>query len=246
MTYVYHERQLASLCGVHCVNNLLQGPRFGPGDFAEIGVKFDRREKRLLGSKTAMTENCDAGADGGNFSIQVLRVAIARAGFRLIPAMHPDGQEMLQQDPARAVGAYLVQQRDHWFALRATDTCWWDLDSLLLEPKPLEERELAQRVRRFLRNETNLFLVCGGTLPAPLPPPGAVLKNGSNQGDCHQQSESNWYDATALLSRFDAAFAIGRGPVAVSSSVCASQRSSPQLELLPTQNANVVAEVRDS
>eukprot|EP00419_Tripos_fusus_P056284 CAMPEP_0172812828 /NCGR_PEP_ID=MMETSP1075-20121228/10278_1 /TAXON_ID=2916 /ORGANISM="Ceratium fusus, Strain PA161109" /LENGTH=484 /DNA_ID=CAMNT_0013652427 /DNA_START=44 /DNA_END=1495 /DNA_ORIENTATION=+ len=242
MTYVYHERQLASLCGVHCVNNLLQGPRFGPGDFAEIGVRFDRREKRLLGNRAATTENCDAGADGGNFSIQVLRVALARAGFKVVPAMHPDGQEMLQRDPARAVGAYLVQQRGHWLALRATDICWWDLDSLLPEPKPLEETVLTQRVWELLCDEGNLFLVCGGTLPAPLPPQGAVLKVGGDRGDCQKQSESNWYDAMALLSKLDAACSIGNSAVAVSSSTCASQHASTSLGLRKKQNTNIVNE----
>lgn len=118
MAYVYHERQLGNLCGVHCVNNLLQGPRFGPGDLAEIAARLDRKEQRLLrgnsgasreaspkspcGSRRGarawgsaggctFSENFDDSADGGNFSIQVLRIALARAGLKIVPAEHPDG-----------------------------------------------------------------------------------------------------------------------------------------------------------
>lgn len=48
MAFIYHERQLGGLCGVHCLNNLLQGPHFGPGDLAEIGVQLDQQERALL------------------------------------------------------------------------------------------------------------------------------------------------------------------------------------------------------
>merc|ERR1719326_2532235 len=65
-TYIYHERQLGALCGVHCVNNLLQGPRFGPGDLAEIGVRLDKKEQRLLrkGSRGGGASGSRGGSPG--------------------------------------------------------------------------------------------------------------------------------------------------------------------------------------
>mmetsp|Transcript_91026 Transcript_91026/g.253429 ORF Transcript_91026/g.253429 Transcript_91026/m.253429 type:complete len:494 (+) Transcript_91026:42-1523(+) len=185
--YVYHERQLGNLCGVHCINNLLQGPRFGPGDLAEIGARLDRKEQKLLGgliSRGPLThsENFDGAADGGNFSVQVLRVALARAGLKLLPAEHPDGRECMS-DPARA-GAFIVQCHNHWFALRETGPSWWDLDSLLERPKPLDEPQLLSRLEKLRRgSDGNLFLVLGGRLPEPRPSGG-----------------DNWHDACALLA----------------------------------------------
>ena len=38
MTSLYHEKQLSSLCGVHALNNMLQGPYFGAGDLAQLAL----------------------------------------------------------------------------------------------------------------------------------------------------------------------------------------------------------------
>lgn len=38
----------AALCGVHCLNNLLQGPYFGVEDLMEIALELDRKEKELM------------------------------------------------------------------------------------------------------------------------------------------------------------------------------------------------------
>ena len=46
--FVYHEKQLSALCGVHAINNLLQGPYYGAGDLADIARAIDEREKALL------------------------------------------------------------------------------------------------------------------------------------------------------------------------------------------------------
>ena len=48
MPVVYHERQVAALCGQHCLNNLLQGPYFTEIDLAEIAQELDRKELALM------------------------------------------------------------------------------------------------------------------------------------------------------------------------------------------------------
>ena len=45
---IYHEKQEASLCGQHCLNNLLQGPYFTAFDLSEIALELDDREKELM------------------------------------------------------------------------------------------------------------------------------------------------------------------------------------------------------
>ena len=72
--YLYHEPQLSSLCGVHALNNLLQGPYFGAGDLAEVGAKIDATEARLLhGSEYADRPLSSRHVDAysGDFSIEV-------------------------------------------------------------------------------------------------------------------------------------------------------------------------------
>ena len=48
MVLLYFERQVAALCGQHCLNNLLQGAYFTEIDLAEIAQDLDRKEKALM------------------------------------------------------------------------------------------------------------------------------------------------------------------------------------------------------
>eukprot|EP00927_Polykrikos_kofoidii_P061324 TRINITY_DN56168_c0_g1_i1.p1 TRINITY_DN56168_c0_g1~~TRINITY_DN56168_c0_g1_i1.p1 ORF type:complete len:474 (-),score=77.47 TRINITY_DN56168_c0_g1_i1:748-2169(-) len=203
MLHIYHERQLGKLCGVHCVNNLLQSPRFGPGDLAEIAIRLDKKERRLLGGDDPRdvdrsAGNVDAFADGGNFSIQVLRVALLRAGVKLLPADHPESKDFLK-DPTRGVSAYLVQRVGHWLTWRSVGPCWWDLDSTLERPMPLNEANLARRLQRSLGDRrSSVFLVVGAELLMARPPVGASF-----------EVDSNWHNASELLQGSNMSTSVG-------------------------------------
>merc|ERR1719181_893624 len=113
-------------------------------------MRLDQKERRLLcGIEPDVSAhagaNVDSGADGGNFSIQVLRIALARAGLKLTPAEHPDARALMAKGFSQCVGAYVVQRRAHWYALRAVGPCWWDLDSTLQFPRPLDDSHLTSR-----------------------------------------------------------------------------------------------------
>lgn len=179
---VYHERQLGGLCGVHCLNNLLQGPRFGPGDLAEIGVELDQAEKELLHTgvtthggegENAHVEhqpyNVDSSADGGNFSIQVLSVALSRFGLELLPARHPSAVEQMK-DPANAAEAFLCQYSDHWFAVRAIADCWWNLNSTRKRPALVGPFYLAAWLAQLGAEGYSIFLLQGSALPESAKP----------------------------------------------------------------------------
>ncbi len=46
-TAVYHEQQVMSMCGVHCLNTLLQANAFTEVDLAQIAHELDRREREV-------------------------------------------------------------------------------------------------------------------------------------------------------------------------------------------------------
>ena len=46
--FIYHEKQAAALCGVHCLNNLLQGPYLNAGVLADIAHELDAAERKLM------------------------------------------------------------------------------------------------------------------------------------------------------------------------------------------------------
>ena len=75
---VYHEKQVSSLCGVHALNNLLQGPIFGAGDLADIALELDRQEAALLSEAPTLggvSHRMDPRT--GDFSIEVGGIASA-------------------------------------------------------------------------------------------------------------------------------------------------------------------------
>jgi len=177
--YIYHERQLGGLCGVHCLNNLLQGPQFGPGDLAEIGVHLDQQERALVrqgagdtfGTEATEAYNVDSSADGGNFSIQVLSVALKRFQLELVSSRHPN-MKVAMKDPAAATEAFLCQSRDHWFAIRKVAEEWWNLNSTRKRPAKVSPFYLAAWLAQLETEGNTIFLVLGA-LPAPSPPAGS-------------------------------------------------------------------------
>ena len=50
---VYHEQQVMSMCGVHCLNSLLQANAFTEVDLSQIAHELDRREREVSHSVVA-------------------------------------------------------------------------------------------------------------------------------------------------------------------------------------------------
>lgn len=78
--FIYWEKQQSDLlCGLHCLNSLIQAPLFDEITLAEIGQKLDKKEEQLLGKKSYTNVN-----ESGNFSLQVLIEALKSTGdFRI-------------------------------------------------------------------------------------------------------------------------------------------------------------------
>ena len=78
------------MCGVHCINALLQGPYFDEINMAQIAVDLDQEEIALLGGGSSGAEAMRAMgslregmtshnvANDGNFSIQVIQKALVQ------------------------------------------------------------------------------------------------------------------------------------------------------------------------
>lgn len=161
-TKVYHEHQLGAFCGVHCLNNLLQGPIFGPGDLAEIAVELDQKELGLTGGTSGA--NCSTGI--GDFGIQVLTLALQRFGLELLPATHPEGQRRMA-DPAQEGRAFVCNYRKHWFTIRQAGCRWWDLDSKHERPRFMPSDFVATCLNQFMADGYCIFFVQGAALPEP-------------------------------------------------------------------------------
>ena len=72
---LYHEVQESTLCAMHCVNTVLQGPFFSEFDLAALASDLDRRERQMMLQAGGdflpdLDESHNVSLDG-DFSIQV-------------------------------------------------------------------------------------------------------------------------------------------------------------------------------
>lgn len=128
--FIYHERQESMLCGQHCLNNLMQGPFFNAVQLSQIALELDAQERALVGrSMEYQSANVD---DSGNFSIQVLKAALAQQNIQL-EAWHQRSGET-SRDPNREK-AFIVNRSSHWYAVRKLHSEWYNLNSSLELPE---------------------------------------------------------------------------------------------------------------
>eukprot|EP00993_Chasmostoma_nieuportense_P004274 NODE_4954_length_718_cov_26.291032_g4791_i0.p1 GENE.NODE_4954_length_718_cov_26.291032_g4791_i0~~NODE_4954_length_718_cov_26.291032_g4791_i0.p1 ORF type:complete len:214 (+),score=64.94 NODE_4954_length_718_cov_26.291032_g4791_i0:54-644(+) len=169
---VYHEQQHKNLCCLHAINNLLQCEKYTQADFDNICYE--------LTPYSCLRSNPHKSFYGGNYDVNVLEVAVSRAGYQLHwhDARHPFADNL---DPEQVLGCvvntstrntaktYLcnhlrrlqfwksskqIEHRHHyhWFAMRQVDGTWYNLDSKLPRPHAYSsEEEFRAAVDNFLR-----------------------------------------------------------------------------------------------
>eukprot|EP01138_Halocafeteria_seosinensis_P015514 gb/GECG01015832.1/.p1 GENE.gb/GECG01015832.1/~~gb/GECG01015832.1/.p1 ORF type:complete len:415 (+),score=68.92 gb/GECG01015832.1/:1-1245(+) len=167
--FIYHERQEGNLCGVHALNNLLQGPYYSEVDLANIAEELDNRERALLSeqhqiSDTQGQENQSSNVDEtGNFSITVLREAIGRSHNIDLDQRNID---VVVNDPTQYEG-FLLHLQAHWFAIRKIHGTYWNLNSLSKRPTKISEFYLSAFLGQMKQEGYSIFVV-QGALPPPM------------------------------------------------------------------------------
>eukprot|EP01111_Echinosteliopsis_oligospora_P012259 TRINITY_DN4177_c2_g4_i1.p1 TRINITY_DN4177_c2_g4~~TRINITY_DN4177_c2_g4_i1.p1 ORF type:complete len:301 (-),score=78.58 TRINITY_DN4177_c2_g4_i1:138-1040(-) len=170
-TRIYHERQDSSLCGVHCLNSLLQGSYFTAVDLANIAHELDKAEKNLMremGHDTVdflkyMAEDSGNVADNGNYSVQVLEKALSMFNLACIPITNPEAKGAFH-DPL-GEQAFICNLSGHWFTLRRIDHSWFDLNSTKKNPEPLSDTYLSLYLRTLSESGWSIFVVRGNIPP---------------------------------------------------------------------------------
>ncbi|KAL4440834.1 hypothetical protein ABPG74_013815 [Tetrahymena malaccensis] len=167
MSVVYWEKQGNDLlCGVHCLNSLLQGPFFNEVDLAYFAQELDKQEKLLL--EQAGQESKDflefvAGdshnvEDGGNYSIQVLERALKKYNLK---CKNVNANELIDKDLSNQNG-FICHKSLHWYAIRKVDGVWYDLNSLYKSgPRHISDFYLSALLVQFQEQGQNIFLVSG-------------------------------------------------------------------------------------
>ena len=105
MSSLYHEQQMSSLCGVHSLNNLMQGPTFGAGDLASIAHQLDEAERALLDpSEGTSTVSHRIDITTGDFALEVLANAFTSRTYK-------DGKLIFEQGDDADAMYFLVRGR---------------------------------------------------------------------------------------------------------------------------------------
>eukprot|EP00455_Lapot_gusevi_P005087 TRINITY_DN12143_c0_g1_i2.p1 TRINITY_DN12143_c0_g1~~TRINITY_DN12143_c0_g1_i2.p1 ORF type:complete len:289 (+),score=66.36 TRINITY_DN12143_c0_g1_i2:59-868(+) len=133
---IYFEPQESGFCGVHCLNNLLQGAYFTEIDLSQIALELDETERQLMAEQGIdsaeylrfVAEDSENVNLGGNFSIQVLNKALGVFNLNAINILSEEAKEA-RRDPLQEE-AFICNLESHWFAIRKIDRTFFDLNSL--------------------------------------------------------------------------------------------------------------------
>lgn len=186
---VYFEKQGGDrLCGVHCLNSLLQGPVFTQSDLNKFGADLDKEEALLLASSKpavprSMTisslsnrpksDNVD---DTGNFSLGVLERALkTKFGLTVENAARREIVSELKNLGFVNHDGFVIHLNDHWFSARAVANPqypgvreWFFLDSLKSGPQPVSENELWGTLQGLIQSGNQVFVLSGKLPPIPV------------------------------------------------------------------------------
>ena len=129
---IYFEKQSDDrLCGMHCINSLLQGPYFDIISLSEIGIELDKKEQSLLGRQNSNHNNVDL---SGNYNIQVLTQALNSLGCDVIGLKTHEAISLL--DNNQNFEALIFNSSSHWFSIRKINGIWFNLNSTNNYPGP--------------------------------------------------------------------------------------------------------------
>ena len=196
---VYFEKQMDRLCGVHCLNSLLQGPVFTQADLNKYAAELDKEESALLAtdpmaakaprsmtiaslSNRPKSHNVD---DTGYFSLGVLEKALkAKYGFAVENAARKDVIQRIDREGLDHQDGFVIHLKDHWFSARAIPNAnhpavreWFFLDSLKAGPVAVSENELWGTLLGLIQSGNgNVFIITGGKLPFPMAQKPPILR----------------------------------------------------------------------
>ena len=131
--FVYFEKQKSDrLCGLHCLNALLQGPFFNVGQLSEIALELDKKEKNLYD-----TNKIDSNVDlDGNFNIQVLTKALNNYNCIIKNVKQSEVSNILNNNSSTSNFGFIFNSIGHWFAIRKIENIWFNLNSTNSYPGP--------------------------------------------------------------------------------------------------------------
>jgi len=176
--YIYHEYQgkESALCGVHCLNALLQRPAFSEVDLATIAKELDESERQIMASGGPnssdylkyLGEASGNVGDDGNFSLQVLTAALNKRGLECVPLTSSNYYNVICN--LSKENAFICNRGSHWFTIRKVlEGEWFNFNSLSESPEHMSESNLGSFLDDLFDKKNICIYAIRGKLPAISP-----------------------------------------------------------------------------
>jgi len=175
--YIYHESQSSesALCGVHCLNTLLQRPAFTEFDLAKIAKDLDDHEREIMASEgdtkeylKFLAEDSVNVGDDGNFSLQVLQAALRKRNLDCSPLTSNNYYSVICNLSQES--AFICNRGAHWFTIRKVlPGEWYNFNSLSNAPQHMPEGHLASFLDDLFDKKDACIYSVKGVLPSISP-----------------------------------------------------------------------------
>jgi len=175
--YIYHERQStqSALCGVHCLNTLLQRPAFTEIELAKLAAELDDKEREVMALagdtkeyRKFLSEESSNVGDDGNFSLQVLQAALHKRNCECIPLTTSNYYTVVCNLSKEF--AFICNRGAHWYTIRKVlPGEWYNFNSLLDEPQHMPEAHLASYLDDLFDKKDVCIYSVKGSLPSISP-----------------------------------------------------------------------------
>ena len=173
----YHERQIASHCGLHVVNVFLDHAVYTTQSFR---VVVNEAMQHSQGG--GVVQRADLVSASGDYSQDILQLALVRhrgtdGSFPLQPV---EGDTALQKIANKNLVVVVIQydanhalmKPAHWLRFRIDeDGAWWNMDSLLHAPVRVTTSEALEKVQCYLHTMKGHLFRAPFVLPRPYVPP---------------------------------------------------------------------------
>jgi len=175
--FIYHERQSSesALCGLHCLNTLLQRPAFKEFDLAKLAKELDDDERQIMAQlgdtkdyRKFLKEDSSNVADDGNFSVQVLQSALQKRNLECVRLTNANYYSVVCD--LSLENAFICNRGKHWFAIRKVlPGEWYNFNSMLDAPHHMPESHLASYLDDLFDKEDVCIYTVKGSLPSASP-----------------------------------------------------------------------------
>jgi len=166
---------VGALCGVHCLNTLLQYPVFTEVDLANFASELDESERQVMAAGGVeskdflkfMAEDSINVGDDGNFSVQVLTKALQARNLECVLLTQSSFFSLVCQNLATE-NTFVCNKGNHWFTIRKVQNEWYNLNSLN-EPQKLSLQDLVSLIDNLLESNKNaIYSIRGEFMETPL------------------------------------------------------------------------------